>query len=384
MDRSDSTVDNLGFFSQVSHEIRTPLNSIIGITELLQNAASKEQQEEYLQILEYTTKNLLEISNNVLDFSKIKSGHIQKVHQDFHFESTIMEGLFDQKLIARSKGIELLINLDEKIPARVAGDPFKIGQILTNLVSNAVKFTEKGQITVCFGINEITDSTITMECSVRDTGIGIAVEHLGNIFRDFHRGSEDINLIYAGTGLGLSISKRLVEMLGGEISVRSKVGEGSEFSFNFPLKPTTNPVTSREKVRKNGVTGLNVLVVEDNKINVLILEKHLELWGIGSDSAYNGKEAVEKVQQKTYDLVLMDLQMPVMNGFEAIRTIREISGGGYNNLPIIALTAANSQHLQKKIEMAGFNNYLIKPFRSEQLYTKIITATNQAEETFVS
>lgn len=383
MDTTDSAINNLDFFSQVSHEIRTPLNSIIGITELLQNPASKDQQEEFLQILAHTTKNLLEISNNILDFSKIKSGKFQHIFEEFHFESTISQGLFDQQIIARAKGVELFIEIDQKIPERLAGDPFKIGQILTNLISNAVKFTEKGQIRVSFRLTEMTDSDVSIECSVRDTGIGIPEEHLENIFKDFHRGSEDTKLRYAGTGLGLGISKRLVEMMGGDIQVSSKSGEGSLFVFSLNLSPSKKENFLREKVLTNRMDGLNILVVEDNKINILVIEKHLETWGIGFDSAYNGKEAIEKLIKKSYDLVLMDLQMPVMNGFEAVQLIRELSGGVYSKLPIIALTAADGQLLQEKIETAGFNSSLTKPFRSEQLYEKIITETNRAAKNLV-
>lgn len=364
----------LKFFSTISHEIRTPLNAIIGISELLQEPTSEEDKKEYFKILKQTSETLLELVNNVLDFSKIESGKLRLTPKVFDFRTSINRILYSQRLNAKAKGLELIVDIDENLPQWVKGDSVKVGQIFLNLVSNAVKFTDEGTVAVQIKVEEITSSKILISSSVKDTGIGIPKDQLKTIFEAFNQGSEEINIKYAGTGLGLSISQRLILMMGGELKVESTNGEGAEFSFQLELEKSNtqdfSPLSGTEKEGKVSARGLNVLLAEDNKVNVLVMEKFLQLWGANLEIAYNGLEALEKVQQKEYDLVLMDLQMPVMDGFKATKSIRGL-GDKFRDLPIIALTASTENFYREKIKAAGISDFITKPFHPEELLKKL-------------
>lgn len=372
----DQLQQRLGFLSTVSHEIRTPLNAIIGISDLLQQPTSKEQQEEYFQILKQTSETLLELVNNVLDFSKINSGKLKVINKIFDLRATITRSLYGERIKARSKNLNLEVVIDPRLPEFIVGDSVKLGQVFMNLTSNAIKFTEQGKVTIQVEVLDLTDEQVTLRCAVRDTGIGIPVEQLENIFEAFNQGSEDINIRYAGTGLGLSISQRVIDMLGGDLEVHSEVGTGSEFSFclDFPIasSPEAGTVSLLPETQLSP-RGIKVLLVEDNKINVLVAEKHLKNWGVELDTVADGKSALELVQQKDFNIVLMDLQMPIMDGFTAARLIRELPGEKYQNLPIIALTAASEHIYQERIQLTGFNDFMNKPFHPEELLKKITT-----------
>lgn len=363
----------LGLLSTVSHEIRTPLNAIIGISDLLQQPSSREQQEEYLQILKQTSETLLELVNNVLDFSKIKSGKLRITNKVFDLRTTIQRSLYGERVKAAGKNLQLKVNIDPALPEVILGDSVKLGQVFMNLVSNAIKFTEKGTISVNVAVEELTEKTVSLRCSVCDTGIGIPEEQLENIFEAFHQGSEDINIRFAGTGLGLSISQQVIAMLGGQLQVKSEEGKGSEFSFRlgFPIATCTEKDIPKPQPELPDPTGIRLLLVEDNKINRIVAQKNLEKWGVEFEIAVDGAQAVEMVKQKDYDLVLMDLQMPVLDGFKAARIIRELPGEKYRELPIIALTAASEQYYQEKIQQAGFSDFVNKPFHAEDLLRKI-------------
>lgn len=370
----DLLKQRLGFLSTVSHEIRTPLNAIIGISDLLQQPTSREQQEEYFQVLKQTSETLLELVNNVLDFSKIKSGRLKVTPKVFDLRNTITRSLYGEKLKARTKNLQLEVNIDPTLPEVIVGDSVKLGQVFMNLVSNAIKFTEKGTVRLNVRVEALCREKVMLHFSVCDTGIGIPEEQMENIFKAFNQGSEDINIRYAGTGLGLSICQRVISMLGGKLQVQSKEGEGSEFSFRleFPV------ATCDEEEKKNtpllevpDPKGIKLLLVEDNKINVMVAQKNLENWGVEFDIANDGSQAVALVQQNDYDLVLMDLQMPIMDGFQAANVIRNLPDEKYRSLPIIALTAASEQYYQEKVQLAGFIDFINKPFRAEELLKKI-------------
>ena len=370
----DLLQQRLGFLSTVSHEIRTPLNAIIGISDLLQQPNSKEQQEEYFQILKQTSETLLELVNNVLDFSKINSGILKVSNKIFDLRATITRSLYGERIKARSKKLELEIEIDPRLPEFIVGDSVKLGQVFMNLASNAIKFTDKGKVLIKVDVVDLSDSMVTLRCAVRDTGIGIPEDQRENIFEAFNQGSEDINIRYAGTGLGLSISQRVISMLGGKLEVNSEVGAGSEFSFclDFPLANTPEAVPPGFLAEKQfSSRGIKVLLVEDNKINVLVAEKYLKKWEVDLETVPDGKSALKLVQEKDFDIVLMDLQMPIMDGFTAARLIRELPGEKYQKLPIIALTAASEHIYQERIQLTGFSDFMNKPFHPEDLLRKI-------------
>jgi len=378
---AEKEIDNLlgnrlGFLSTVSHEIRTPLNAIIGISDLLQQPTSDEQQQEYFQILKQTSETLLELVNNVLDFSKINLGNLKVLNKVFDLRATINRSLYGERIKARGKNLELEVCIDPDLPEFIIGDSVKVGQVFMNLVSNAIKFTDEGKVSLKVEVVTQSEEQVRLRCAVSDTGIGIPENQMENIFEAFNQGSEDINIRYAGTGLGLSISQRVIAMLGGELKVQSIVGAGSEFSFCLDFQTSSvseneNPPLWRED--ETSARGIRLLLVEDNKINVLVAEKYLRKWGVDLDIAHDGKKAFEMVQQKDHDIVLMDLHMPIMDGFTAARLIRELPHEKFRKLPIIALTAASEHFFHERIQLTGFTDFMNKPFHPEALLGKIVS-----------
>lgn len=376
-----AAIAKANFLSTMSHEIRTPMNAVLGFTTiLLQNA--RKDQIEYLKMIKYSGDNLLVLINDILDFSKIEAGKIDFEKVDFNIKELIynIKGALIEK--ARKKGILLKVSLDDKLPEMVMGDPVRLGQILTNLASNAVKFTETGKVvisaTVVSQSYECNSMDIVFE--VKDTGIGIAKEKQELIFESFTQASSETSRKYGGTGLGLAISKRLIELQGSSIHLDSKPGKGSRFSFHlnmdfsasYSVIPAYVDVNEPKllNVQENALKGLRILIVDDNKINVLLVKQFFKLWNIESDKAENGLIALEKVKQTNYDLVLMDLQMPVMDGYEATREIRKLKGK-YRELPIIALTASAVGDVKAEVLKSGMNDYISKPFNPETLFNKI-------------
>ncbi len=368
------------FLSTMSHEIRTPMNSVVGMTHLLLEENPRPDQLENLGLLRTAAENLLTLLNDVLDFSKLEAGRV-------HFENTVFSL---QKLLsdqcaallprARQKELYLNLNLGDDLPVAVRGDATRLGQVLSNLISNAVKFTEEGGVTVLVeSIEAEPDEGFIVLFRVRDTGIGIPADKLEFIFQKFTQASSETTRRYGGTGLGLAISKRLVELMGGDIRVTSVEGAGSEFSFRLGFaRPPANSLEPPEMRRKTIVdlTGLRALLVEDFEPNVVLASKFLARWGIVVDTAANGVEALEKVAVAEYDLVLMDLQMPVMDGFEATRRIRALAGPAAS-LPILALTAAALPEEQERALRAGMNDFITKPFDPVVLQEKIAELTRR-------
>ncbi|MDI9868898.1 PAS domain-containing hybrid sensor histidine kinase/response regulator [Flectobacillus roseus] len=363
------------FLSTMSHEIRTPMNAVIGITHLLMQNA-REDQAEYLKILKFSAENLLVLINDILDFNKIEAGKITFEEVDFNLKDLLLNirAALLQKAI--DKGIQLKLLMEDDLPEAVKGDSVRIGQILTNLVSNAVKFTDYGRVTISASILKKDADSTTITFEVKDTGIGIPQDKWDSIFDSFTQASSETTRKYGGTGLGLTITKRLLELQGSKIQLESAPGEGSTFYFDlrlknssFQFKKRTEPDMTNQK--HPSLKGLKLLIADDNRINIIVAQQFFKRWDIESDVAENGVLAVQMVQQSDYDMVLMDLQMPEMDGYEATKSIRALSNDRFAQIPIIALTASAMLDIKDKAFSVGMNDYISKPFNPDDLYRKI-------------
>ncbi|OOQ56847.1 PAS domain-containing hybrid sensor histidine kinase/response regulator [Mucilaginibacter pedocola] len=362
------------FLSIMSHEIRTPMNAVIGTTNLLLSEDPRPEQLEYLNTLKFSGENLLAIINDILDYNKIEAGKLvlNKGVFNIHQLTQNIRQSFYAKAVEKNLEIELVTG--QGIPEYLIGDQTRLGQILINLVNNAVKFTLKGKVAIVLEKEQATDKEILINFKVTDTGIGIAPENLGIIFDPFIQEERVINNEYGGTGLGLAITKRLVELYNSSIRVQSEVGKGTQFSFSvlFTLapQPAAQPQVSAAQVVAPllpTLHGMNILVVDDNKMNIMIATKFLKKWQANVDEAMNGQIAVDKAAEKTYDLIIMDLQMPVMDGFEASAIIKQMQPA----LPIIAFTADAMPETHAKAFEHGMCDYLTKPFVPDVLFEKI-------------
>ncbi|MCF0060156.1 PAS domain-containing protein [Dyadobacter chenwenxiniae] len=362
------------FLSTMSHEIRTPMNAVIGFTHLLLQQDPKPEQMEYLNILKFSAENLLVLINDILDFSKIEAGKIEFEEVDFNILSLLENIRSGNTQKADEKGIPLKLNIDKELDLTVVGDPVRLGQILTNLVSNAVKFTEAGEVTVSASVANRGKESVTVDFEVADTGIGIPAEKINNIFDSFTQATSDTTRKYGGSGLGLTITKRLLELLKSTIQVRSEQDKGSVFFFSLPFKLSETQLankTSGATADIQSLKGMKVLIVEDNAVNIFLMKNFMKQWEIDFDVAENGLIAYETVQQNDYDLILMDLQMPIMDGYEATAKIRYLPDPKYATLPIIALTASAMLDIKDLAFQIGMNDYISKPFTPNDLFAKI-------------
>ncbi|MDB5159184.1 MAG: luxQ 6, partial [Mucilaginibacter sp.] len=354
-----------------SHEIRTPMNAVIGTTNLLLLDNPKPEQLEYLNILKFSGENLLAIINDILDYNKIEAGKLEL--NQIKFNICTLAKKIKQTFTAKAteKKLDLSLTLDETIPEFLIGDQMRLSQILNNLIGNSVKFTPKGKIVIELKAEHIDKNRVTIRFTVEDTGVGIAPENLSMIFDPFTQEPTISNTNSIGTGLGLAITKRLVNLHNSDISVTSAPGEGTSFTFSItfelPQTEVKKPVADAFNNPMLNLQGMNVLVVDDNKMNLLIASKFLRKWQANVDEAQNGQIAVDMVNDKTYDLIIMDLQMPVMDGFEATQTIKKTQP----KLPIIALTADAMPETYDKALTAGMSDYLTKPFVPELLFDKV-------------
>ncbi len=359
------------FLANMSHEIRTPMNVIIGFTKVLLKTELADKQKEYLSAIKVSGEALTVLINDILDLAKVDSGKMTFEQIPFKMEASIsaMLHLFETKI--QEKNLELIKIYDKNIPETLIGDPARLNQVILNLVSNAVKFTSEGIITVSVNILRDNEEYVTIEFAISDTGIGIPEENLENIFEVFKQASSGTSRLYGGTGLGLAIVKQLVEPQGGIINVKSKLGEGTTFSFTLNFQKTTeNVLVQQGEIKLDpDIKNIKVLVVEDIALNRLLMNTILDEFGFEHDVASNGKIAIEKLQHNTYDIILMDLQMPEMNGFEATEYIRNIMN---YKIPIVALTADVTTVDLAKCRSVGMDDYLSKPFDDRLLYNKIV------------
>jgi PAS domain S-box-containing protein len=359
------------FISVMSHEIRTPLNAVIGMSHLLLEDDPLESQKENLGILKFSAENLLTLINDVLDFAKMETGNVEleKVRVDLRDMVQSINSSLQYK--AAEKNIYLSKSIDDAVPLEILGDKTRLSQIILNLVSNAVKFTETGGVNVDLKIIQETDKDVRIRFSVTDTGIGIAPDKINVIFEQFKQAEADTTRKYGGTGLGLAISKRLIELHDSRINVDSVVNQGSTFWFTITFSKADKQFNSNNNKVEEGLK-INVLVVDDNQINRLLINKILKKWGADADFAENGLEAVNKVvANQNYNVVLMDIHMPEMGGLEATQVIRSNPEPYFQQLPIIALTASMLSNQMGEIGNAGMNDYILKPFDPKVLFEKL-------------
>lgn len=362
------------FLANMSHEIRTPMNGIKGMTDLLLSTPLSGKQHELAGIIKSAVNNLLVIVGDILDFSKIKAGklNIEKIRFRLNDVLGNATAIFDHRLKKKHLSLETII--DPAIPDWLIGDPHRLNQILINLLGNAIKFTDQGQIQIQVTLREHTESGVLLSFTVRDTGIGITPDSLPYIFESFAQGGRDTSRLYGGTGLGLTICKQLLHLQGGDITVTSAIGKGSAFQFHLPYDVSTEMAADRPATEviydySKLLAGKRFLVAEDNEINQKLIDYVLRKAGGTVEMFNNGAEAIRHLQQdKVFDLIIMDLQMPEMDGYTATRYIR-------NDLkmqtPIIAMTATAMKGEQLQCIESGMNEYMTKPFEFAELYKRI-------------
>jgi signal transduction histidine kinase/ActR/RegA family two-component response regulator len=370
-----STKAKSEFLATMSHEIRTPMNAILGMTHLLKQDSPRNDQVEPINILDFSGKTLLSLIDDVLDFSKIEAGKIEFENIEFELKKLIDVIMESFKASASNKGIALVNNIDENIPHTLIGDPARLTQILNNLMSNALKFTEEGEVKLKVDTASEYNDAVRLRFSIIDTGIGIEDERLDTIFESFTQASQNTKRLFGGTGLGLTISKQLTELQGGQITVESEEGKGSTFMVELTFDKGVEKSEVAEVVHKekdsNGSTGLKVLLAEDNIVNQKVMIRFLERWNIEMVVVNNGVEVLEALQDNNFDVILMDLQMPKMDGYEATEQIRKLDDPYKRKTPIIALTAAALKEVREKVYAAGMNDFVTKPFNPEELEQKL-------------
>lgn len=367
------------FLSNMSHEIRTPMNAVIGLTELLLQDQKPELNKKYLESIKYSADNLLVIINDILDFSKIESGKITFEKIEFRLSNVLDQLLKTFSFKAEEKGLALHAVVAKDVPEVLLGDPFRLNQMLLNLTSNAVKFTRAGSIEVGAKVAKRDGELCEIDIWVRDTGIGIPADKLEAVFESFTQAYTDTTRLFGGTGLGLAITRNLARLQNGEVSVVSTYGEGSTFTIRLPFRVSQTkakaPHTAVPSETGKDFSGKRFLLVEDNKMNQFVAKQVLQKWHAEVVLADNGQMAIDLLLEDKFDLVFMDLQMPVMGGFEATTNIRNGMAGEYNkHIPILALSADAFQETRLKVVEGGMNGFITKPLDQDDFYAKTAAA----------
>lgn len=361
------------FLANMSHEIRTPMNAIIGIAEMLDSEAlTREEQKKYNQIIIKSAESLLTIINDILDLSKIEAGRMELEKSNIDLGQIVKDTVEVFNIATANRSIIVTSYIDKKIPQGLLGDAVRIRQVLTNLIGNSIKFTKQGEIEITAKYFGKKNNINTIELCVRDTGLGIPEDKLDTVFESFKQADSSTTRKYGGTGLGLSIVKSLVELMNGSIKVESKFGEGSRFSVILPLEDAPAAVLEAKPPQQSdraNIERLQLLVAEDNKINREVIRLHLKKLGCQFDIVENGRQAVEKYSRGRYDALLMDIQMPDMDGLEAAAIIRSMEEGTGKRIPIIALTASSMKEDIQKCLDVGMDAHISKPFKADKLST---------------
>ncbi len=366
------------FLSTMSHEIRTPLNAIVGATNLMLDSPLNEEQQENLEVLKFSADNLLVIVNDILDYNKIEEGKLKFESNVFNLRSLVSSAINSLQGIAKNKGISLVCEVHEHTPDLVIGDETRLSQILINLANNGIKFTSRGHVKIIVRPESRDEDRCLIKFVVEDTGIGIPLDKKDYIFEMFTQVQNSTTREHGGTGLGLAICRKLIEQQGGEISVQSTEGLGSTFIFSLPFVLDKTPHNNQKIIKmetEKDLNGMKILLVEDYPINQMIAMKFLKKWNCEVDVAENGQIAVEMVQKSNYELILMDIQMPVMDGFQSTLEIRKL-GGEYAHIPIFALTASVMIDSKQRVFEVGMNDFITKPFKTEELYQKLNQVKN--------
>lgn len=360
------------FLSVISHELKTPLNGVIGLCHLLQGSEPRPDQKDHLDALQFSAENLLNLINDVLDFSKVEASRIQLNREWFDLRELLEKTveLFDRQPMKKAISLELTVS--DEVPQKVYLDYFRLTQILNNLLSNALKFTFHGSVKLSVDLLEVNADRCQLRFTVADTGIGIPKSKLNTIFQLFTQGSSNTTRKFGGTGLGLSITKGLVELFESELLVESEIGEGTSFSFDLesPIDSNERIATKRMNEKPQGeeqiFAGSHVLAVEDNEMNLLLMKRYLKNLGVQVSVASNGLEALTMAEETVFDAILMDIQMPGMDGYAATRQLRQMEGQN-SDVPVIAVTASMMSEIQDKCNDAGMDGILLKPYVPDDL-----------------